>query len=177
MSPPAGAPLRSAEIAALLEAAMTTLRAELGALPERVVAWHPAAGAWCAKEVVGHLIEAERRGFAGRIRAILAAPASPALQTWDQDEVARARGDCARPMAALLDELAALRRDSAPLVRGLGDGDLARGGQHPKVGFLAVGDILQEWVHHDRNHTRQALANVQAFVWPAMGAAQKFSAA
>jgi hypothetical protein len=177
VSAPAGAPLRPAEIAALLEAAMTTLRAELAALPERVVAWHPAAGEWCAKEVVGHLIEAERRGFAGRIRAILAAPGSPTLQTWDQNEVARARGDCARPMTALLDELAALRRDSATLVRGLGEGDLARGGQHPKVGFLAVGDILQEWVHHDRNHTRQALANVQAFVWPAMGATQKFSAA
>jgi len=66
------------EVAACLEAAMATLRAELGALPERVVAWHPAAGEWCAKEVVGHLIEAERRGFAGRIRIILGAE-RPAL--------------------------------------------------------------------------------------------------
>jgi len=31
-------------------------------------------------------------------------------------------------------------------------------------------------MHHDRNHVRQALANVQAYVWPAMGNAQKFSA-
>src|SRR2546426_8735432 len=106
-------PLTPSEVAALLEAAMATLSAELGALPERVVAWHPAAGEWCAKEVVGHLIEAEWRGFAGRIRAILAAPGSHALQAWDQDELARVRGDCARPMTALLDELAALRRDSA----------------------------------------------------------------
>ena len=167
-------PLAPPEVAALLRAAMTTLTAELCALPERLAAWHPAPGEWCVKEIVGHLIEAERRGFAGRIR-ILLAESDPALQTWDQNEVARARGDCARPLAALLDELAALRRDSATLVAGLAGADLGRGGRHPTVGALRVGDLLQEWIHHDRNHIKQAMANVQAFVWPAMGNSQKFS--
>ena len=167
-------PLAPPEVAALLRAAMTTLTAELGALPERLAAWHPAPGEWCVKEIVGHLIEAERRGFAGRIR-ILLAESDPALQTWDQNEVARARGDCARPLAVLLDELAALRRDGATLVAGLAAADLGRGGRHPTVGALRVGDLLQEWIHHDRNHIKQAMANVQAFVWPAMGNSQKFS--
>ena len=54
--------------------------------------------------------------------------------------------------------------------------DLARGGHHPTVGYLRVGDLLNEWIHHDRNHVRQILANVQAHVWPHMGNAQKFSA-
>jgi hypothetical protein len=166
--------LTPVEVAAGLEAAMATLRAELGAVPERVLAWHPADGEWCAKEIVGHLIEAERRGFAGRIRIILGAE-RPSLQAWDQNEVARARGDCARPMTALLDELAALRRESVALVRTLHAPELDRGGEHPKVGFLRVRDLLQEWVHHDRNHIRQALANVQAYVWPAMGNSQKFA--
>jgi len=170
----AAPPLTPPEVAALLESAMTMLRAELGALPERVVAWHPAAGEWCAKEVVGHLIEAERRGFAGRIRIILGAD-TPALQAWDQNEVARARRDCERTMAALLDELAGLRRESAALVRSLREPDLDRGREHPKVGLLRVRELLQEWVHHDRNHIRQALANVQAYAWPAMGNARKFS--
>jgi hypothetical protein len=166
--------LTPVEVESCLEAAMAMLRAELGALPERVLAWHPADGEWCAKEVVGHLIEAERRGFAGRIRIILAAE-RPVLQAWDQTEVARARRDCGRPMAALLDELAGLRRESAALVRALREVDLDRAGQHPKVGLLRVRDLLAEWVHHDRNHIRQALANVQAYVWPAMGNAQKFA--
>ena len=170
----ADALLAPREVAALLRAALTTLTAELGALPERLAAWHPAPGEWCVKEIVGHLIEAERRGFAGRLR-ILLAENDPALQTWEQNEVARARGDCARPLAALLDELATLRRESATLVAGLGDADLGRGGRHPRVGVLRVGDLLQEWVHHDRNHIKQAMANVQAFVWPAMGNSQKFS--
>ena len=54
---------------------------------------------------------------------------------------------------------------------------LVRAALHPTVGRISVGDILQEWVHHDRNHIKQALAAVQAYVWPAMGNTQKFSRA
>jgi DinB superfamily len=168
------APLTPAEIAPLLPATVALLRAELAAVPERVLAWHPLPGEWCVKEVVGHLIEADRRGFAGRIRIILGAD-TPALQAWDQAAVAAARKDCAKPVATLLDELAALRDDGASLVGRLMAADLERAGRHPAVGLLRVGDLLQEWVHHDRNHVRQALANVQTYVWPALGNAQKFS--
>jgi hypothetical protein len=163
------------EIAHFLRATTATLSAELAGAPAQVLAWHPAPGEWCAKEVIGHLIEAERRGFAGRIRIILAS-ADPKLETWDQDEVARARRDCGRDCAALLAELTALRHDGVRLVEGLRDADLSRGGHHPKVGYLRVGDLLNEWVHHDRNHVRQILANVQAYVWSHMGSAQRFSA-
>ena len=167
-------PLTPAEIAPLLDAALSTLRAELGSLPERVLEAHPARGEWCAKEVLGHLIEAERRGFAGRIRLILV-ETNPRLEGWDPDEVARVRKDCVRPIAELLAEFAEVRPQSVALVRGLRDADLARAAIHPKVGRLSVGDILQEWVYHDRNHIKQALASVQAYVWPAMGNAQRFT--
>jgi DinB family protein len=163
------------DVAALLDAAMATIRAECRALPEPVARWHPAPGEWCVKEVVGHLIETERRGFAGRIRLILSAE-SPALAPWDQVAVARERRDCARELGALVEELAALRRDSVRQVGALTARDLERGGAHGTVGVLRVNDLLHEWVHHDRNHVRQILANVQAFVWPAMGNAQRFSA-
>jgi len=168
-------PLPPAVVAGLLRSAVTTLRAELTALPEAVLTYHPAPGEWCAKEVVGHLIEAEGRGFTGRIRIILAED-TPRLQTWDQDEVARARHDCARDVKTLLGELAELRDDSVALATGLRRDDLRRAGEHPKVGRLRVADLLQEWVHHDRNHLRQILANVQAWAWPHMGNAQRFSA-
>jgi hypothetical protein len=167
-------PLAPRLVAALLDSAMTTLRAELAALPEPVRTYHPAPGEWCAKEVVGHLIEAERRGFAGRIRIILAGD-TPQLEAWDQVEVARARRDCARDAVELVDELARTRTDSVTLVNALGEADLARAGLHPKVGLLRVSDLLHEWVHHDRNHVKQILANVQACAWPHMGNAQGFS--
>ena len=58
----AEAPLTPAEVAALLPATVAQFRAELAAMPERVLAWHPAPGEWCVKEVLGHLIEARKRG-------------------------------------------------------------------------------------------------------------------
>jgi DinB superfamily len=168
-------PLTPPEIARLLPAAIAQLRAELSVVPERVLAWHPASGEWCVKDVLGHLIEADHRGFAGRIRVILAAD-DTALERWDPAAVAAARKDCAKPAMALLDELATMRAECADLVNRLTATDLDRAGRHPTVGLLRVRDLLQEWVHHDRNHVRQVLANVQAYVWSSMGNAQKFSA-
>src|SRR6185369_6913442 len=149
--------LAPSEVARLIESAAAAIRAEFAAHPDDVLAWHPAPGEWCAKEVLGHLIEAERRGFAGRIRLILSSD-EPRLEAWDQTAIARARGDCGRPPAALIAELDALRRESIALVAGLRAADLGRGALHPKVGRLDVSELLHEWVHHDRNHLRQLLA-------------------
>lgn len=52
------------------------------------------------------------------------------------------------------------------LVRGPRPDQLVRSGTHRRVGPLTVRDLLHEWIHHDRNHTRELLANVQARVWP-----------
>ena len=174
MTAPATAALDPRDVAPLLTAAAAAIREELAAMPGGARAWHPAPGEWCANAVIGHLIEAERRGFSGRIRIILAS-SEPVLERWDPDEVARARRDCERDWHQLVDELVAMRAEGAKLVASLASGDLARAGLHPAVGRLAIGDLLHEWVHHDRNHLRQIHANVQAFVWPHMGNAQRFS--
>ncbi|HUO63435.1 MAG TPA: DinB family protein [Terriglobales bacterium] len=162
------------EVAALLESAMASIRAEVEALSKAVTTFHPDEIEWSINEVIGHLIEAERRGFAGRIKILLATK-DPQLEGWDQNEVARGRRDDMKPAGKLVAELERMRADSVALVRGLKPGDLTRGGQHPKVGWLRVEDLLHEWIHHDRNHIKQILGNVQAWAWPHMGNAQKFS--
>jgi hypothetical protein len=167
-------PLSPADAAALLCGSAAAIAAEVRGLPEPLLRWHPADGEWCVKEVLGHLIEAERRGFAGRIRTILASE-RPAFQGWDPADVARSRKDCEAGTDALLTELLTMREDGAALVATLTPADLARGGVHPTVGALTVRDILQEWIHHDRNHLKQMLTNVQDYAWPHMGNAQKFS--
>jgi hypothetical protein len=161
-------------LARLLAASAATIEAEMRALGADTV-WHPAAGEWCANEVLGHILEAERRGFNGRIRAILAEPGA-SFEGWDQQGVAAARRDCERNSQALVAEFLEIRRDSVELVRGLGPADLAKSGVHAVVGVLRIGDIAAEWVHHDRNHVRQILANTQARVWAQMGNARRFSA-
>jgi hypothetical protein len=161
-----------AVIAGLLESTSLLIEGEISALGDDGAQWHPAPGEWCVNECIGHLIEAERRGFAGRIRDMMAG--GRPLIAWDQEAVARERNDCARMSQSLWMEFMGLRHDSISLVRSLTAADLERSGEHPKVGTLRVKDLLQEWVHHDRNHTRQLLAVVQARVYPHMGNAQKF---
>ena len=64
--------------------------------------WRPEPGEWSANECVGHLIEAERRGFAGRIRTILvggpggSVPAIPP-DLEDVGPAGRRRGPTRRP--------------------------------------------------------------------------------
>lgn len=169
------APLAPRQAAALLGTMPVFLRAQFEAAPEALLRWRPAAEEWCVLEVVGHLIETEERGFAGRIRTILAEE-RPRFSTWDPSAVARARQDEQRDPAELLAELTGRRASSVALVETLTAGDLSRGGDHPEVGFLTVNDLLHEWIHHDANHLRQMLANVQAYAWPQMGNAQRFSA-
>ena len=172
---PATSPLAPTTAAAMLRASAAALAAEVRALPDPILRWHPAPGEWCVKDVLGHIIEAERRGFGGRIRIILESD-RPALQRWNQDEVAKARNDCERDGGELAAELLRMREEGAAFVATLGARDLERIGRHPVVGDLSVRDVLQEWVHHDRNHLKQILTNVQAYVWPHMGNAQRFSA-
>ena len=166
-------PLTPEEVAGLLRSSATAIETELEAMPRELASWRPAEGEWCALEVVGHLIEAERRGFAGRVRLLLEVD-EPRLETWDPPGVTAARRDCEKEPAQLLDEFMELRQSSLELVSGLRPEDLTRAGEHVEVGRLAVGDVLHEWVYHDRNHLRQLLANVQARVWPAMGNARRF---
>ena len=167
--------LGPAHIAELLSASAATAVAELLALGDDA-GWRPEPGEWSANECVGHLIEADRRRFAGRIRTILAAsPGVPAqLEGWDPPAVAEARGDHLRSGSELAAELDALRHEGVRLVLGLKASDLVRVGMHPDVGPLRVDELLGEWVHHDRNHVRQLLAVTQARVWGQMGNARRF---
>jgi hypothetical protein len=165
-------PLR--RIANLLAATGDHLRVELAALGEEGASFHPAAGEWCTKEVIGHLIEADRRGFAGRVEQILAAD-RPSLRVWDQAGVAAARSDCERPVGEVLDEFAAGRRAGLLLLERLAVDDLGRVGIHPEVGEMTVSDVLHEWPFHDRDHLKQMLANTRAWLWPDLGSARRFT--
>ncbi len=167
-------PLTLPQAAALLQSAARALRSEAEALGEEGTRWHRAPGEWCVNEVIGHLLEAERRGFAGQIRLILEEPGRD-LGTWDQEQVARERRDCERSGTELLAEFEAGREESVRLVLSLTPEQLSLSGEHPDVGTLRVLDVLHEWPHHDRAHLMQVLSNVQARVWPHMGNTQRFS--
>ena len=174
---PSAVPVSPAVVAGLVESSGRIVAAELSAMGDELATWRPAPGEWCANEVVGHLVEADRRGFTGRIRRILAAPRDepPVEAGWDQPSVAASRGDCEKPAAALVEELLAGRAEAVELIRSLSAEDLSRTATHQTVGTVAVGELLSEWVFHDRNHLRQLLAIGQARTWPTMGNTRRFT--
>ncbi len=161
-------------LAALLEAQGRAIGFELRALPPALCRWQPGEDEWSVNETLGHMIEAERRGFNGRIRRILTEE-RPQLPGWNQVDVAAARRDAEQDPAALLAEFEALRADSLALVRGLSPAQLDRGGEHAQVGWVTVRDLLHEWQHHDRNHVKQIYSIVQSYVWPSMGNCRRFA--
>jgi hypothetical protein len=161
-------------VARLLRATGEAIAADLGGMSADVAGWHPAPGEWCVKECVGHLIEAEGRGFAGRIQQILEEPGLQ-VNDWDQVQVQKDRNDDARPLEDLVSEFIERRGESVTLVHGLKSTDLDQFCVHDFAGVLRIEDLLHEWLHHDRNHYRQLEANIQAYVWPSMGNSQRFS--
>ena len=157
------------EVAARIGAVGTAIEAELGTMSDELASWHPAPGEWCVKEVLAHLTLSEGHGFAGRIAHILSADEPPVTATGRRDPT------CGQSLENMLAEFRAQRTRSVELVAGLQSSDLDRAGIHERVGRLTVNELLHEWVHHDRAHLRQILANVQAYVWPEMGGAQAFT--
>jgi hypothetical protein len=162
------------QVAIYLESTCALLDAEVKALGDADARWHPATGEWCVNEVIGHMIESERRGFYGRIRRTLEQD-HPFEEAWDQIAVARERKDCERMVMSLFMEFMGLRHQSVEMVKALRGDQLDRACTHSKVGELTVRGLLQEWVHHDRNHTKQILSNAMARVWPHMANSQKFA--
>lgn len=160
------------ELVRLLHASTNALAAEVWALGPQATA-RPAEGEWCANEVLGHLIEADKRGFASRIRTVIAED-RPTFVKWDQPAVAAERRDHLRDASELIQEFMSARETDLAFMAELDPAVMARVGIHPTVGELSVGDLLNEWVHHDREHLAQMLAVTQSQVRPFMGNAQKF---
>ena len=100
------------EIADLLDMSGHAFAGLLHALPPEAAAWRPADGEWCVNECVGHVIESEKRGFAGRIRIMLGAE-NPGLEAWDQDGV----GPCAARLRPQTGRAAGRVRASAAAIR------------------------------------------------------------
>ena len=101
--------LTTDQVAEYLEATCALIESEFKALGDDS-SWHFDQKEWCANQVVGHLVEAEKRGFAGRIREILASKEK--TSAWDQAAVAEERKDCERMGQSLWMEFMGVRNDS-----------------------------------------------------------------
>lgn len=116
---------------------------------------------WTARQIVSHLLDAER-GMTGQMQRILVGqPTIPDgfdLDRWNRGAV-RKLADLAPE--ALIIGLAESRAALLEFVDGLTDGDLSRQGRHPALGLISIERYLQQIADHEAGHAadiRAALA-------------------
>jgi hypothetical protein len=108
---------------------------------------------WSPQFVAIHLADLEvSRGW--RIRRILAEEL-PLIGPLDPDVLADRLHYGERDVAVALETFAANRASTVELVRLAGDAGLARPYQHPTLGRLTLGGLIDHTADHDLAHLRQ----------------------
>ncbi len=151
----------SEQIPLLLE----KLRAEGAAVYARLAALTPeqwaaplgeAAGAWRARDLLAHLVSAERghqRLIAEVAHGGAGSPVGFDVDRYNAEHVAALQ---AREPVELLAELLDVREGTLVLVASLSEADLARRGRHPALGDDAtLADFIRIITVHARMHLRE----------------------
>jgi hypothetical protein len=143
------------EAVAILSRTPATLDALLRRLPDAWIAASEGGETWSPFDVVGHLIHGERTDWIPRARIILEQGETRTFEKFDRFAQLAASKD--RPLSALLDEFASLRRQNLDELNALKltDADLDRRGRHPELGVVTLRQLLATWVAHDLDHIVQ----------------------
>lgn len=132
-----------------LEAEAARWRALLARVPPEREGYRYAPGKWSLREVVGHVIDAERM-FTARATAFARGDRSH-YPSFDENAYAANSGADRRPLADLADELAAVRRSTVLLLRGFEDDTWNRRGRASGCEFT-VRSLAWIIAGHSRHH-------------------------
>ena len=114
------------DILAVLDSQVGEIRRLAGSLPAEREGYRYAEGKWSIRQVLGHLVDAER--VFGYRAFCFSRGEQAALPSFDENEyVAGARSD-ATPLVELVDELALVRRSNLVVLRRLVPAEWARVG-------------------------------------------------
>lgn len=110
---------------------------------------------WSPRQVVAHMVGAERSAWIPRLRVILDFGEARALPAFDRVAEIKASGN--EPIAGLVGAFAGLRRDSLSVMStlGLDDETLSKAGTHPEFGRVELRQLLATWAVHDLAHLVQ----------------------
>ena len=113
----------------------------------------PAEGEWSARDVIGHLADAEL-AYSMRLRLIVAQD-RPRLTWYDEEAWVERFGSLDEDARVTLARWRALRDANVRLLESLADEEWERGGIHDTDGMLTVETIAKRMVAHDRTHLDQ----------------------
>lgn len=131
-----------------LEAQVERLTSLLGSLPEAQAGHRYAPGKWSIRQLVGHLVDAERV-FSYRLFRFSRADDTP-LAGFDEDHFVAEGGYDARTLGDLVSEFALLRQANLRMIRGLAPGSLTLTGTangHP-ISVRALAFVMAGHVRH-----------------------------
>ncbi|WP_026695550.1 DinB family protein [Peribacillus kribbensis] len=143
------------EAAEVLERTPGTLERLLSGLSAGWLESNEGEDTWNAREVVNHLIEAEKTNWLPRLNCILAEGVKKAFPPFDRFSHLRNRDE--REMKQILDEFTLIRQQNIQTLldlerQGL---DLEKTGIHPEFGTVKARELLSAWVVHDLTHISQ----------------------
>lgn len=112
-------------------------------------------GTWSPRQVLAHLIVAERDDWMPRLRRILEHGESKPFDAFPHD--ATLPHAQTAPIDQLLDEFNRERQANLQALRALAltPDDLRRTGMHPALGRVNTSQLLATWAVHDLHHLRQ----------------------
>ena len=113
----------------------------------------PAEGEWSARDVIGHLADAEL-AYSMRLRLVVAQD-RPRLTWYDEEAWVERFGPLDEDARVTLARWRALRDANVRLLESLADEEWERGGIHDTDGMLTVETIAKRMVTHDRTHLDQ----------------------
>ncbi|MFQ6045679.1 MAG: DinB family protein [Gemmatimonadales bacterium] len=119
------------------------------------------SGTWSPHQVLGHLIQGERKDWILRARVMLEQGDAVTFEPFDRFahlELAKEH-----TTGEMLDEFETLRRENLETLERwkLSDAELARPGRHPEFGPVELRQHLATWVAHDLSHIGQ-IARIMA---------------
>jgi uncharacterized damage-inducible protein DinB len=114
----------------------------------------PGEGAWCLKEIVGHLRDAcevyHKRLY------MMSTQTDPILEPYDPDAFARDHKYIDRSIDDMLRELREFRLQTVHLLTTLVNWNWARTGQHLESGRISIRQLVEHMVEHEADHLADA---------------------
>jgi hypothetical protein len=139
----------------ILERTPDTLKQFLSGLSESWLLTNEGEGTWNAKEVIGHLIEAEKTNWFPRLETILHEGSNKVFPPFDR--FAHLNNHSGNSIEEMLQEFKTLRMQNIEKLKKLVNPEIhfELTGLHPEFGKVKLRELLSTWVVHDLTHLSQ----------------------
>ncbi|MDT0123072.1 DinB family protein [Paenibacillus sp. RRE4] len=146
---------RLQEAIEILERTPQTLKHFLSGLSDGWLGSNEGDGTWNTKEIIEHLIEAEKHNWIPRVQSIVLDGEHQLFPAFDRFSHLKETSE--RTTEEAIQEFSSIRKRSISSLNDiiLSYPDLEKTGLHPEFGLVKLRELLSAWVVHDFTHIAQ----------------------